>query len=448
MAVADELLDLCLRAVAGAEDGEAVEAYAEESRRTQVRARGGEVESMSSAETRGVGIRVIVEGRLGYGYASDPSSQEVGRALAKARANAGLATPDEGNALPPAGSAPGLPGIFREGQLSVPTDRKVTLALELERATVRFHPKVGKVEQAAYGDSVGRVAIASTTGRTGSYVRTDCWCASSALAEDGGETQTGFGFRLGRELDDLEWLACAEEAALRSARLLGSRKPETARVPVVLDQGAAVSFLGVLSGALSAESVQKGRSLFADLLGEEVGSDAVTLVDDGRLLDGPGAAPFDDEGVPTERTPLIERGRLAAFMHNTYTARRGNAVSTGNAGRGSYRTAPGVSPSNLYLAPGSDGPEALLRRAEGGVFIQEVSGVHSGANPISGEFSVGSTGLRITGGALGEPLREMTIASTIPDMLRAVAAVGSDLRFFGAVGSPTVLLADMTVAGL
>ena len=193
--------------------------------------------------------------------------------------------------------------------------------------------------------------------------------------------------------------------------------------------------------------MQKGRSLFADLLGEEVGSEPVDLVDDGRFLDGPGAAPFDDEGVPTERTPLTERGRLAAFLHNTYTARRGNAVSTGNAGRGSYRTAPGVSPSNLYLAPGSVSPEALLRRADGGVFVQEVSGVHSGANPISGEFSVGATGLRISGAALGEPLREMTIASTIPDMLRAVVAVGSDLRFFGAVGSPTVLLGDMTVAG-
>ena len=447
MAVADELLDLCLSAVEGAEGGEAVEAYAEESRRMQVRARAGQVESMSSAETRGVGIRVIVEGRLGYAYASDPSRKEVGRAVAKARANAELATEDQANALPPPRAAPELPRIFRQGQLSVPTERKVTLALELERATVRSHARVGKVEQAAYGDSVSRVAIASTTGRADGYVRTDCWCASSALAEDGNETQTGFGFRLGREVDELDWMACAQEAALRAARLLGARKPRTARVPVVFDPGAAVSFLGVLSAALSAESVQKGRSLFADLLGEEVGSEPVDLVDDGRFLDGPGAAPFDDEGVPTERTPLIERGRLAAFLHNTYTARRGNAVSTGNAGRGSYRTAPGVSPSNLYLAPGSVSPEALLRRADGGVFVQEVSGVHSGANPISGEFSVGATGLRISGAALGEPLREMTIASTIPDMLRAVVAVGSDLRFFGAVGSPTVLLGDMTVAG-
>ena len=209
-----------------------------------------------------------------------------------------------------------------------------------------------------------------------------------------------------------------------------------------------MSVLGVLSGALSAESVQKGRSLFADRLGEEVASEAVTLVDDGRFLEGPAAAPFDDEGVPTERTSLIERGRLAAFLHNTYTARRGRTVSTGNGGRGSYRTPPDVSPTNLYLAPGSAGPHELLKAAEGGVYIQDVSGVHSGANPISGEFSVGATGLRIKGGELGEPLREMTMATTLFEVLKAVRAVGSDLRFFGALGSPTVLVGELTVAGV
>jgi PmbA protein len=443
-----DLLDLCLGAVDVAEAGEQVEAYAEQSTRTQVKARGGEVEAMSSAETRGVGVRVILEGRLGYAYAADPSLEEVVEALGKARANAGLSTPDEGNVLPEPHAAGALPEIFRQSQAGVPTQRKVTLALELDRATVRSHPKVRKVEQAAYGDSVSRIALASTAGAAEEYSRTDCWCASSALAEEGDETQTGFGFRRGREIDELEWMACAEEAATRAARLLGSRKPPSARVPVLLDPNAAMSFLGVLAAPLSAESVQKGRSLFADRLGEEVGSGTVTLIDDGRFLDGPAAAPFDDEGVPTERTPLIERGRLAALLHNTYTARRGNAVSTGNAGRGSYRTAPGVSPSNLYLEPGAVAPRELLHRAGGGVYIQDVSGVHSGANPISGEFSVGATGLRISGGALGEPLREMTIASTLPDVLRAVVAVGSDLRFFGSIGSPSVLVGEMTVAGV
>jgi PmbA protein len=271
-----------------------------------------------------------------------------------------------------------------------------------------------------------------------------------ALAERDGETQTGFSFRVGRELDELEWEEAAGEAAERGARLLGARKPATERVPVVLDPWAAASFLGVLAGILSAEEVQKGRSLLAGLSGQEVASGVLTLVDDGRFEGGPAAAPFDDEGVPTGRTPVIEAGVLKGFLHNTQTARRGGTTSTGNASRGGYRGVPGVAPTNLLVEPGPKDPDALLRDAGRAVYVQDVSGVHSGANPVSGEFSVGATGLRVEGGALGEPLREMTIASTLPEVLRRIEAVGSDLRFFpggGAIGTPTIAVGEMTVAG-
>jgi PmbA protein len=301
-----------------------------------------------------------------------------------------------------------------------------------------------------YGDAVSRAAIASTRGVESAYERTDCWCVVSALAERDGEVQTGFSFRLAREMDELAWKEAAEEAARRGARLLGSRKPATERLPVVLDPWAAASFLGVLARALSAEEVQKGRSLLGDLTGQRVASEVVTLVDDGRLLDGPSAAPVDDEGVPTARTAVMEGGTLRSFLHNTATARRGGASSTGNASRPSYRGIPGVAPSNLFLEPGEESPDAILRKAGRAVYVQEVTGVHSGANPISGEFSVGATGLRVVDGGLGEPLREMTIASTIPDVLQRIEAVGSDLRFFpggGALGTPTLLVGEMTVAG-
>jgi PmbA protein len=328
------------------------------------------------------------------------------------------------------------------------TDRRVQLALDLERVATSSDPRVRKVESAQYGDAVSRVAIASTAGVSAEYARTDCWCVVVTLAEEGDDTQTGFSFRVGRRLAELDWQDVALEGVERAARMLGATKPQTARVPVVFDPFAGSSFLGVLAGALSAEAVQKQRSLFAELVGEQVAAEIVTLVDDGRLLEGPAAAPFDDEGVPTGRTELIGSGVLNGFLHNTYTARRGGTVSTGNASRGGYRTTPGVGTSNFFVDAGGSSYEEILRAAEGGVLIQDVSGVHSGANPISGEFSVGATGLRISGGALGEPLREMTIASTIPEMLRSVAAVGSDLRFFSSVGVPSILIGEMTVAGV
>jgi PmbA protein len=443
-------MDLCRAALARAEDGEQAEAYASESRHTEVKARKGEVDALSRAETRGVGVRVFVEGRLGYAWAADPDLDEAAALLVAARESAGYAGPDEANVLPEEAEAEPLPGLFREGQADLDPERKVRLALDLERAAVSSDPAVTKVEEVMYGDAVSRVAVASSRGVASAYERTDCWCVVSALAEGDGEVQTGFSFRLAREVDELAWEEAAEEAARRGARLLGSRKPATERLPVVLDPWAAASFLGVLARALSAEEVQKGRSLLADLMGQRVGSQAVTLVDDGRLLEGPAAAPVDDEGVPTTRTAIVDGGTLRSFLHNTATARRGGASSTGNASRPSYRGVPGVAPSNLFLEPGAEDPEAILRKAGRAVYVQDVKGVHSGANPISGEFSVGATGLRVEDGGLGEPLREMTIASTLPEVLQRIEAVGSDLRFFpggGALGTPTVLVGEMTVAG-
>jgi PmbA protein len=443
-----ELTELVAAAVDAALPGEALEAYAESSARTEVDALRGEVEGLTFAESRGVGVRLVREGRLGYAYAADPSLQEVRRAVEQARENAGEATPDEHQVLPQAATPEPIAALYRPEQGGMSTDRKVALALDLERRVTTSDPRVTKTDALQYGDAVSRVAITSTAGLSVAYERTDCWCVVVALADEGDETQTGYSFRVGRALEELDWEGVADEAIERAVHMLGAVKPPTMKVPVLLDPFAGSSFLGVLAGALSAEAVQKGRSLFAELVGEQVGSEVFTLVDDGRLLAGPAASPFDDEGVPTGRTELITRGRLNGFLHNSYTAHRGDTTSTGNARRAGYRSAPGVGVSNFYVEPGEIDLDGLLARAEGGVLIQEVSGVHSGANPISGEFSVGATGLRISGGAPDEPLREMTIASTVPEMLRAVEAVGSDLRFFTSVGVPSILIGEMTVAGI
>ena len=445
-----DLGELVRTAVAAAAAEEQVEAFAEEGTHTEVSALRGEVEGMTFAESRGVGVRLISNGRLGYAFAADPSRDEVIEAVARARENAALAQPDEHNGLPPAETAAPMPELFEEASAAVSADDKVVRALELERYAISRDPRVQKVDLAQVGDAVSRVVIASTEGMDAEYRRTDAWVVIVTLAVDGDETQTGFSFQVGRGLDRIAWEPIADEAVGRAARMLGATKPPTAKVPVILDPFAASDFLGVLASALNADAVLKGRSLFADMVGQEVGSKFFTLVDDGRRLDGPGACPFDDEGVPSGRAELFGDGILNGFLHSTYTARRagGGTRSTGNAKRHGYKAAPGVGTSNFFLESGDRSPAGLLAQAEGGVLIAEVSGVHSGANPISGEFSVGATGLRIAGGELTEPLREMTIASTLPEMLKGVSGVGNDLRFFQSVGTPSVLIGEMTLAGV
>ena len=322
-----ELRELVRAAVGAAEAAEQVEAYAEESRHTEVKALRGEVEGMTFAESRGVGVRLISDGRLGYAWAADPSLAEVVETVARARDNAALAEPDEHNALPEAEAATPLPELFDASSAATPVEEKVRLALELERYAVSRDPRVSKLDLAQVGDAVGTVAIASTTGVDAEYARTDAWVVVVTLAVSGEETQTGFSYAIERGLDRLSWQPIADEAVDRGVQMLGAVKPSTAKLPVVLDPFAASSFLGVLAGTLNAENVLKGRSLFAGMTGTAVGSEVVTLVDDGRRPDGPGSCPFDDEGVPSGRIELLSSGTLTGFLHDTYTARRTGGVT-------------------------------------------------------------------------------------------------------------------------
>jgi PmbA protein len=232
--------------------------------------------------------------------------------------------------------------------------------------------------------------------------------------------------------------------------MIGSSKPASRSCPVVLDPTVAASFVGLLGKAAGADAVQRGRSPLAERLGEEVAGEAFVLHDDGRDPGGFAAAPIDAEGTPRRRTALIEGGRLRTFLHDSYTARRGGVASTGNAGRSGYRAPPGVAASNLVVEPGSADLERLLREAEGGVYVNDVAGLHSGVNPVTGVFSVGASGRAIEGGERGEPLREFTIASDLVSMLRAVRAAGSRPRwvpFGGSVSAPPLLIGEMTVSG-
>ena len=443
-----ELTDIVQRLAGEAAGGEGVEAYAQQATRTEVNAFNGEVERLTSASSSGVGVRVVRDGRLGYAYTADLSDAGLAQCLGDARANLEVSTEDPGNVLPVAAEHERLQGIFDPRQLDVAPERKVALALDFEALTRAANPKVSNVETAQYGDVVLSVAIASSNGVAGSFALTRAWCFSGAMASENGQSQIGYGVDSGRSLEDLDIEPVAAEAAERAVRLLGATKPPTRNVPVVFDRMVAPSLIGVLLAGLSAEAVQKRRSVFADKLGERVGASGLQLVDDGRLLDGPGAVPFDDEGVPSRRTVLIDDGVLRCFMHNTATAAREGAASTGNASRMSFKSTPGISAHNVFFPPGDKDQAGLLAEAGEGLLVQDVTGVHSGANPITGDFSVGVSGLWIRNGELAEPVREATVASDLLDILKGIVAVGSDLRWTtGSIGGASVLVDRMTVAG-
>jgi PmbA protein len=432
----------------GASDAEA---YASEAETREVRVHGGEVESLTAATQRGLGLRVWIGGRVGYGFGTDLSAAGLVEIARRAVEAARVADEDE-FAGPPAvaETAPELEGLNDSSRRDWPAARIADLALAVERTALAADTRIAAVEQAVYFDSGERVAIHASSGARAEYESTSCYAYLQALAEGEDGRETGLGFGLARGPAGLDPSAIGREGAERAAEMIGSSKPASRRCAVVLDPTVAASFVGLLGKSIGADVVQRGRSPLAERLGDEIASAAFVLRDDGLDPDGFATAPVDAEGTPRRRTPLIEDGRLRTFLYDSYTARRGQAESTGSAGRSGYRSPPGVSASNLVLAPGDASAEELLRGAGGGVYVNDVAGLHSGVNPVTGVFSVGASGRAIERGELAEPLREFTIAGDLVAMLRSVAAAGAEPRwvpFGGSVSTPALLIGEMTVSG-
>ena len=448
-----ELAELARSAVeqALAEGAGDAEAFASEAENREVRVHGGEVESLTAATQRGLGLRIWIGGSVGYGFGTDLSPSGVEAIAARAVEAAQVADEDEfAGPAKAVGEPPSLEGLSDPSHGQWSPAQIADLALTVERTALEADARIAAVEQAVYFDSAERVAIVASAATGGQYETTSCYAYLQALAEGDDGRETGLGFGLARGPAGLDPAAIGREGAERAGEMIGSSKPASRSCPVVLDPTVAASFVGLLGKAAGADAVQRGRSPLAERRGEDVAADAFVLYDDGLHPEGFAAAPIDAEGTPRRRTALIEAGRLQTFLYDSYTARRGDAASTGNAGRSGYRSPPGVSASNLVVAPGTASLEQLLQGAGDGVYVNDVAGLHSGVNPVTGIFSVGASGRAIRDGEKAEPLREFTIASDLVSMLRAVQAAGSESRwvpFGGSVSAPPLLIGEMTVSG-
>ncbi|HKH41836.1 MAG TPA: TldD/PmbA family protein [Solirubrobacterales bacterium] len=433
---------------AGASDAEA---WAEGGRSREVRVHAGEVESLTEASGRGVGIRAWIGARTGYAYGTDLSEAGLTELAAAAVGAARVSDEDESSAAPePSGEADEIPGLHNEGVAATGTAEVIDLAKRIERVALDRDPRVTGVEEVVYVDEDSSAAIATSRGVTGAFDASAAYSFLQAMATQDSEVQTGLGFGVARSPRDLDAGEIGAEAGDEASSMLGANKPESRTCPVLLSDRVAASIAGIIGGALSADEVQRGRSPFADRLGEELASPALRIADDGTDPGGLASAPFDGEGTPRARTALLRDGKLLAYLHDSYTARRDDTTSTGNAARASYRSPPSVSPSNLMIEPGEASLEGLLERAGDGVYVTEVAGLHSGVNPVTGRYSVGATGRAIRGGELAEPLREFTIAGDLLSTLAAVQAVGSEARwvpFGGSVRSAPILVGEMAIGG-
>lgn len=447
-----DLLAICERTVRKAKRLGAVqaEAYAERTRQETVRVRCGEVEDLTEAQGKGLGLRVIVEGRLGFAWTSDLSDGALDEFVRRALALAKVSAKDRSNALPQGrgierrNEAP--PGLFDPAVENLGADWKIAAAKEIERAARAEDPRIVNFESVGAGDFVAEVAIASTEGlrerHSGTYVHL---FASPVARDTDGSLQTAYWSDYKRKLGDLETPeAIGRTAARRAVRMLGARKVKTQRVPVIFEPQVAASFVSGIAAAVNGDLVHKGASFLGGKLGERIAAKTITVVDDGLLPGGIATAPFDGEGLPTRRTPVIENGVLRHFLYDTTAARKAKAKSTGNARRG-YATLPTTGVSNFYLEGGSVPAAAIVRGVKNGFLVTSMLG--RGANTVTGDYSRGANGIWIRNGELAEAVQEVTVAGNMLEMLTGIDAVGDDLDFRGPVGAPTIRFAELVVSG-
>lgn len=422
-----------------------VEVYLSSGRELQIEVRDEKVETMKLAEERGLGLRIMKGGRIGFAYTSDLNWASIEEIVDQAMANASSVAEDRYRTMPaPAQHYPEV-NLYDRKIIETPVTEKIKLAVNMEEVSKKHDPRVKIIEGSTYTDTETEITLMNSLGVNLSFKGAYCGIYIALVAVEGDDHQTGFAMKFGIKYDDLDSVETGKEAAVRAVRMLGARKAPSQSIPVVFEPYVATGFLGLLGPALTAEAVQKGRSLFAGKVGQKVASESVTIVDDGSRQGGIASCPFDGEGVPTSRTALVSGGMLQGFLHNTYTAAKDGVTSTGNGVR-SYKSTPEVGATNFFIEKGSRHPSEIIASLERGFYVTEVMGMHT-ANPISGDFSLGVSGLMIEGGRLSYPVRGVALAGNIIDLMKNVESVGSDLTFFGGTGSPTLAVGKMTLSG-
>ena len=444
----DELREVGRALVARAQPGEDLEVAVSHSRSTSVRVYDGQVESFTSAEHLAIGIRVVRDGRQGFAHAGSLAADVVDDVLAEARDNVAFAEPDPHVGLARPDGVEAIEHDLWCGEaLTFPTEDKIALAVEVERQVKARDPRITGIRTATFGDSAGSFALVSTAGIDAASRATSASLSVQALARDGERTQTGFGWDAARSPERLDLDRVVGRAVGQAVDLIGSTKPASCRVDLVLDPYQAATVLGLVAGTLTADRVLKGRSPFVDRVGEKVGSPLLTMVDDPTDPRSMGADSHDGEGLACRRNELVVDGVLQGYLYDSYTGRRAGTGSTGSAVRGT-RGLPSPGLHALAVQPGEGTLDELIGGVELGLLVFSLAGLHSGVNPVSGDFSVGVEGRLIRNGELAEPISECTLGSTLQRLLLDVSRVGGDLHHLpSGVSTPSLVVSDVVLGG-
>lgn len=421
------------------------EVYCQSGSNLSLRVRNGQIETVQESATRGVGLRVFVKGSLGFSSSNDFSEKALEEAVSSAVRFARHTTPDPNNVLPDVQTATPVEGLYDPALADIKVDDGIRLAREVEEKALA-HAGVSKSAGASFGRGTGVVILANSLGLAESYRQTVCGYGVSVVAEKEEQKSTGGESCQRRFFADLKK---PEEVAAKAARdaveLLDARMVKTQRAAVIFHPDVGRALLGGVLAAVNGERVLQGASFLARSLGKKIGSELMTVVDDGTRPKGLASRPFDGEGVPTRRQAVVEKGVLLTFLHNCRTAKRAGASSTGNASRGGFAALPEIGAHNFFLAAGTTPPAEIIRSTTRGLLLKEITGY--GINPVTGHFSGGASGLWIEEGRVVFPVKGLTVAGTAEEIFNGLDLLGDDLDLNQAFAAPTFRIASLQIGG-
>ena len=410
----------------------------------------GEVETLKKSGSKALGVRVFFGQRTANTSTSDLSPQGIDAMVRSAVELAKVTSEDPFAGIPEAsllGQIKGDLDLYYDDVYSLSTADRIDYARRAEKAAISGDPRIKNSEGGSFDAATGRKVLANSHGFVGEYSRSYCSVSAVPIAQDeAGNMQRDYWYAVSRTIQSLD---SPEEvgriAAERTLRRLGARKIKTQRgLPIIFDRQTSRALLDHIFEAVNGDSIYRHASFLAGKLGQQVAGSNITVIDDGTIPGGFGTSPFDGEGIPTRRTVVIENGVLKSYLLNTYTAKKLNLETTGNAARGLAGT-PGIGNGNFFLQPGTRTPEEMIRDVKQGLYVTEFLGF--GVNLVTGDFSRGVGGLWIENGELAYPVEEITVAGNLKEMYNNIAEIGSDLEWRGAVACPTLRLEGMTIAG-
>lgn len=422
------------------------ELFVVKSRSFEVELKNNYIDEMKQSESNGVGLRVLKDGRMGFSFSSDFRTTALDKMITQAITNSHYSDKDDDLSFPiPVGKYP--QPQFYDGTINkISLEEKLDLARETTKYAETFDNRVKQVERSCYEDGQVELWIANSNGvflhQMGNY----CGLACLALGEENGQQESGYGMDSHVRYSTLSPKLAGEMAAKRAVQMLGAAKINSGKIDLVLDPLIAAEIIGLISSCFSGEAVRKKKTFLVGKLDTAVASSQLTIVDDGTMDYKLGSAAFDGEGVPTQRTVLVENGVLKQYLYDTVSAKKAGTISTGNAIRGSYKGTPHIGTTNYYIQAGNTTPEQLISEISYGLYITDIMGAHT-ANVISGDFSLGASGILIEQGKLTRPVRGITIAGNFQQLLQQVNGIGNDLTFFGGQGAPTIRIADIVISG-